>query len=207
MPPRNSSKTPPPTDAGGSAPEVWPPILIPSAAHEQAAWHAREKLGMIQQPWETARVLCLLSQMDPPPRLIVEIGCGMGGGLAAWQATGAEVIGVTIEGGDHRFTDHGATMVWGDSADPGTRKALREAIGKRQPDFVFIDGDHTADGVRADTELAMSLKPRLIGWHDIAHRIHGPDILPVYTEACRGRRHLEIVQPAPETDGFGLVWP
>ena len=148
--------------------------------------------------------------MDPPPALIVEIGCGMGGGLAAWRATGADVVGVTIEGADHRFTDHGALMVWGDSSDPATRKALRTVLDgtfKRAPDFVFIDGDHTPDGVRADAELALSLKPRLIGFHDVAHRIHGPDILPVYADACRGRRHLEIIQPAPETDGFGLVWP
>ena len=152
-------------------------------------------------------MLCLLAQMDPAPRLIVEIGCGMGGGLAAWKTAAPEVIGVTIEGADHRFTGHGATMVWGDSADPATHNQLRKALNRRPADFVFIDGDHTADGVRADWELAQILRPRLVGFHDIAHRIHGPDILPVYTEACRGRRHLEIVQPAPETDGFGLVWP
>lgn len=33
-------------------------------------------------------------------------------------------------------------------------------------DFVFIDGNHDYEHVKNDTELAMSMRPRIIMWHD-----------------------------------------
>ena len=35
-----------------------------------------------------------------------------------------------------------------------------------QFDLVFIDGDHSYEYVRTDTELAFKLKPKVIVWHD-----------------------------------------
>ena len=32
--------------------------------------------------------------------------------------------------------------------------------------FAFIDGDHTYEGVKADTEKAMLYEPQIIAWHD-----------------------------------------
>lgn len=130
----------------------------------------------------------------------------MGGGLYAWRATGAEVLAVTLEENRPHLVPHGATIIWGNSTEDETRWLLQVHLAGRQPDLVFIDGDHSTGGARADWELARGLGARIVGFHDIAHRIHGPDIAPVYAAACEGRHHHEIIAPDPETDGTGLVW-
>lgn len=141
------------------------------------------------------------------PRLIVEIGSWMGGGLYAWRSTGAEVIGVTLDQARNTVNPHGARMIWGDSTDPLVRRKLVVALAGRRPDFVFIDGDHSAAGVQADWQLARQVGARLAGFHDIAHRVHGPDIRPTYQEAYTGRHHHELIDPGDlEPDGTGLVW-
>lgn len=166
-----------------------------------------------QRPWELSRVLTILD--DLRPQVIVEIGSAHGGGLYAWQAIGAGTFGVTLE--DHRedMVAHGARMIWSDSKDPETRWLLGIMLNERKPDFVWIDGDHSEAGCRADWELAQMLGARLVGFHDISHPVHGPEVMPVYAEACRGRHHHEFTDPSgrrgpgppwDEATGTGLVW-
>ena len=55
-------------------------------------------------------------------------------------------------------------MLVGDSTDPDVRRKISE-MGPF--DGVFIDGDHSYNGVKADWEFARSLNPRRIWFHDI----------------------------------------
>ena len=59
-------------------------------------------------------------------------------------------------------------MIVGSSLDEEVREKARLA---GPYDAVFIDGDHTYDPVKADWEFALSLHPRIIGFHDIADAI------------------------------------
>lgn len=137
----------------------------------------------------------------------MEVGSFLGGGLYAWGATGAQVFSVTLGEPRDVLARHGAHVIWGDSHDPEVQWMLAANLAGRRPDFMFIDGDHTTDGARADWEFAVKTGARLVGFHDIAHRIHGPEVRPVYDEACAGRHHHELIDPGPEPDGTGLVWP
>jgi hypothetical protein len=67
----------------------------------------------------------------------------------------------TMEDGSRQFGQQ-IEIVPGDSSAIATRKRIAP-----QYDAVFIDGDHSYRGSRADFELALSLHPRLIGLHDI----------------------------------------
>ena len=64
--------------------------------------------------------------------------------------------------------DNTEQCIVGDSKSPEIRK-LAESAGPF--DVVFIDGDHSLDGVRADWEWSRTLRPRLIAFHDIADAI------------------------------------
>jgi len=57
-----------------------------------------------------------------------------------------------------------------DSHNSDTRGLVRSLLGDRSLDFLFIDGDHTYDGVRADFEMYAPLvrSGGIVAFHDIA---------------------------------------
>lgn len=133
--------------------------------------------GACQKRQELAEFLDILSELNP--EVIVEIGSYSGGTLYAWQrvAPNPLVIGMDIVPSDPTFVyqnglprgEHGAKMIIGDSRDQPTRDALLEALDGRLIDCLFIDGDHTYEGVRSDYEMYRDLvRPGgLIALHDI----------------------------------------
>jgi predicted O-methyltransferase YrrM len=146
--------------------------------------------GAIQKAGELASFLALL--MDDPPRTVVEVGSDAGGTLWAWQQLGAErVIGVDMPGGRFgsgvRLNDHGCEIVYGDSHDIDTLAELVALLELTPVDMLFIDGDHTYEGVKADFELYSPLvRPGgVIAFHDIC--IH-----PLFPEVQVFRLWLEL---------------
>ena len=61
-----------------------------------------------------------------------------------------------------------SNLIIGDSSEESTRDEVRE---NGPFDVVFIDGDHTLEGVTADWEFARSLKPKKVFFHDISETI------------------------------------
>ena len=70
------------------------------------------------------------------------------------------------------FTKRGQRLdlVRGDSHDAAVVEHVRDLLGGRRLDLLFIDGDHTYDGVRRDFESYRSLvRPGgIIAFHDIS---------------------------------------
>src|SRR3954447_14913203 len=139
-----------------------------------------------QVPWELGRLLEELSARRP--RRMLEIGTADGGSLLAFArmcSPDAHVISVDLPdapiGGGYpawriplyrAFARPGQRLdlLRADSHDPATLKQVRKLLGGRKLDFLFIDGDHTYDGVRRDHEAYGPLVAAggLIGFHDIA---------------------------------------
>jgi predicted O-methyltransferase YrrM len=67
-------------------------------------------------------------------------------------------------------------MVIGNSHDADTLARLRVALGARPVDLLFIDGDHTLDGVRHDYEWYAPLVAP--GGHVAFHDIYGHFMFP-----------------------------
>jgi cephalosporin hydroxylase len=128
--------------------------------------------GAIQKPAELAGFLALVMDLDPFD-LVVEVGSFDGGTLWAWQQICPTVIGVDLPPPGHEDTVRLNTLdcqiVLGDSHDPATLERLKGLLEGRAVDMLFIDGDHTFDGVKADHELyAPLVRPGgLVGFHDI----------------------------------------
>src|SRR6266550_1401987 len=127
--------------------------------------------GAIQKPEELAGFLALVMDLDPLD-LIVEVGSFDGGTLWAWQQICPQVVGVDLPPPGHedtvRLNSLGCQIVCGDSHDQATVDRLAGLLN-RPVDMLFIDGDHTYDGVKADYEMYSPLvRPGgLIGFHDI----------------------------------------
>ncbi len=60
-------------------------------------------------------------------------------------------------------------LIRADSHDAETLETVKEILGCRKVDFLFIDGDHTYEGVKMDFEMYGPLvrKGGIIAFHDI----------------------------------------
>lgn len=97
-----------------------------------------------------------------------------------------------------------------DSHDPKTADQVQSLLGGVPLDFLFIDGDHTYGGVRADFEMYAPLvrKGGIIGFHDIVK--HPPQIeceVDRFWDEVKIRySHSEIIKdPSQGWAGIGLL--
>jgi len=141
--------------------------------HPLAIAHtAIKEHGAIQKEGELGPFLALVMDLDPLD-LVVEVGSFDGGTLWAWQQICPDVVGVDLPPEGHedtvRLNSLGCPIVCGDSHAQSTLERLQTVLDGRRPDMLFIDGDHTYDGVKADYEMYGPLvRPGgLIGFHDI----------------------------------------
>jgi cephalosporin hydroxylase len=161
------------------------------------------------------------------PRVIIEIGTYKGGTLYVWSRsnpTAELIVSIDLPGGrygggyerrrqrlyrEFLFDRPGAAMrlLQSDSHDPATLEQLKAILGARRADFLYIDGDHTYDGVRLDYEMYSPLvrEGGVIAFHDIATRKADAGVYRLWDELKRGRRWREFVQPR-SNKGIGVVW-
>lgn len=167
--------------------------------------------GAIQKEPELAAFLALVMDLDPLD-LIVEVGSFDGGTLWAWQQICPEVVGVDLPppGLEEtvRLNSLGCQIVCGDSHASATLEQLRELLDGRPVDMLFIDGDHTYDGVKADYEMYGPLvRPGgLIGFHDIRQHPGQPYIqVNRFWATLDGDLEEFVVDPPPTWGGIGVI--
>jgi len=165
-------------------------LLKPRAAD----WHARRQ--ELKKCGEFGRMLTLVGEdfgitqvrseieglvgavRSINPKIVVEIGTHKGGNSALFcrtLETAEHIVGLDLcvqNAAKVRFfaaPEKRYTVIHGDSQVPEARKRLERALGGRPIDFLFIDGDHSYDGVRRDYELYSPLvrKGGVIAFHDI----------------------------------------
>lgn len=103
------------------------------------------------------------------------------------------------------------TLLRQDSHDARTVREVSHAFGERPVDFLFIDGDHSYDGVKADYEMYGPLvRPGgLIAFHDIvpgdAAEVGG---VPAFWQDLKtrehGRRPVSEFVESWQQGGFGI---
>jgi len=159
--------------------------------------------GAQQKPAELAEFLGLLRSCDP--QVIVEIGSYSGGTLYAWTRIAPVVIGIdnTLNVLRQEFS---AQMIIGDSHSTKTVAVLEQRLAGRPIDCLFIDGDHSYDGVRQDYEMYQTLvRPGgLIAFHDIVTHQYalGCEVVKLWCEV-RDESAVEIV--STEGDHWGGI--
>lgn len=134
----------------------------------------------VQKPAELAGLLELAAERRV--RLVLEIGSDGGGTIWAWRQLPAEVLAVSLPSGPfssgESLRPHGATVISGDSHALGTWLQVREVLAGRLVDLLFIDADHTVDGVTRDLMAYVGLvRPGgLVALHDIVPHPGKPEV-------------------------------
>jgi UDP:flavonoid glycosyltransferase YjiC (YdhE family) len=167
--------------------------------------------GALQKEEELAALLALL--LPRRPRRILEIGSDAGGTLYAWRQLGAEVIGITLPDGPYRsgvpLRCHGATVLEGDSHHPRTIRAVSTLLGQQPVNVLFVDGDHSYAGVRADVAsyLPFVAADGLVVLHDICQHPGRPEVaVHRYWQGLRNLPgSLELVSAPRSWGGIGVA--
>ena len=161
-----------------------------------------------------------------PPRFLCEIGSGLGGTLfLLTRVCDPDAVIVTIDL-DHSLVRSRINSLMGqerqriisirgDSTARETLARVKSALGKNTLDCLFIDGDHSFDGVMADFANYSPLVRRggKILFHDIVTDFKtrfGIDTgsrtggVPEFWSSLAGQFKSEEWIEDPEQDGYGL---
>ena len=142
-------------------------------------------LSALQKEREISKFCKLIAPMRP--KAILEIGTANGGTLfllSKFSAPDSLIISVDLPVGPFigginyktssfykAFTSHKQKMVLisRDSHKPSTLEKVKKNLKKKQLDILFIDGDHSYEGVKQDFEMYSPLvkKKGIIAFHDI----------------------------------------
>lgn len=65
-----------------------------------------------------------------------------------------------------------------------------KSLSIRNYEMVFIDGDHSRDGIAADTKFAFQCSPLVVAWHDYGNPDE-PDVKPFLDTLAEETYHIE----------------
>jgi predicted O-methyltransferase YrrM len=176
---------------------------------------------------EITELVTLVEKMRP--ETVLEIGTASGGTLFLFSrvaSPNASIISVDLPGGIHgggypwwktilyrsfASRKQKITLMRVDSHLDATLNDVKKMLGGRKVDFLFIDGDHTYNGVRKDFENYAPLvrKGGLIALHDIASDLDrlGCEVYKYWNETKPRYRHTEIVTTGGQTlYGIGVIF-
>lgn len=166
---------------------------------------------------------------EKTPKVVLEIGTANGGTLFCFSKLAPEdatIISIDLPGADFgggypkskiplysSFRKRGQKMFLfrEDSHAEQTLEKLKEILNAEKIDFLFIDGDHTYEGVKCDFGLygPMVSKGGLIAFHDI---VEGPPekvggVPRFWHEVKSQYRHVEIIENRDQSRyGIGVLY-
>lgn len=183
-------------------------------------------LGTLQVPSEIHRFAEIVA--DLKPRTFMEIGTCHGGTLCILsRLTGPNGTIISLDLPDGEF---GGSYKWfhipifkafpyakqklhllrGDSHSQEMGNAVRKILHEKKLDLLFIDGDHTYEGVKKDFEDYSGLvRPGgIIAFHDIVqHPSDHCDVHRLWQELKSKYRHEEIVESYSQNwAGIGVLY-
>lgn len=160
------------------------------------------------------------------PRTVIEIGTGWGGTLFLFAAVASpDAILVSIDLPSSLFgrgypgwkeslyksfarDRQMIELVRGNSHQASSVEAVERILKNRPVDVLFIDGDHTYEGVKMDFELysPMVRKGGLIALHDITPSLHNIEIeVPQFWRELRDAYENSEITFQQDEAGIGIL--
>lgn len=185
-------------------------------------------LGISARPFqmrtEILELCTMLKKRDA--KSLLEIGTASGGTLFLFSkvaASDANIISINLPSGNldawclkYRDMLYGAFATGGqkmhllkaNSHDAATLQNVNKKLAGAKLDFLFIDGDHSYDGVKKDFEMYSPLvkKGGLIGFHDISPSSMKNPVVDYWKELTKIYKYKEIEYSGGKGYGIGLVY-
>lgn len=184
------------------------------------------------RPWQIASELLEVARLidERKPKTVLEIGTASGGTLflsALLADPHALIVSIDLQHGmygggypDWKVPlyksfgrhDQQIALIQGDSHSAGTSDRLKRILDGRTIDYLFIDGDHTYEGVKQDFEMYGQLlsDEALVVFHDIvSDKSEAPDhfVSAYWNDIKGGYPHREFIQdPGQSKLGLGVLF-
>ena len=185
--------------------------------------HESYKLGMVQNYSEIYNAAEFIKNLEIES--FVEIGTDQGGTFAIWSKLAGDGVRISVDIPHGNYGQNGYNVnerdkylgaihpkshfIHGDSHSYETLEKVVKLLDGKKVDFLFIDGDHVYEGVKADYQMYRHIvKPGgWIGFHDIKdtpfHRRANCRVDLLWSE-LEGNK-VEFVDMSSELGGIGLI--
>jgi predicted O-methyltransferase YrrM len=181
-------------------------------------------IAPVQSAWELTKLAEVVHVLRP--RIVLEIGTARGGTLFTFSRlaeTDATIISIDLPGGDFgdgypqwkesiykKFASRTQNihLLRADSHSDETVAALEKILMGREIDFLFIDGDHTYEGVAKDYANYAPLVRNggVIGFHDIRSPDPSYGVPRLWNELKQKIPHEEFLEPGGINMGIGVLF-
>jgi cephalosporin hydroxylase len=175
-----------------------------------------------QNRWEITQLLKVLKKERP--RILLELGSRRGGTLFLFtQIASPDAIIISVDlvsgpiDGPHKWktplynsfvnsNKQKYIVLNMNSHDPQTLIKIKKILADKKIDFLFIDADHSYEGVKRDFESYSQLvkKGGIIAIHDIAPS--GWKINKFWTEVKSHYKSIEIIENYEKGNGIGVIY-
>jgi len=171
----------------------------------------------------------LNSTKEIEPKRLLEIGTAKGGTLFLFSQIAScdgQVLSIDLPGGKfgggyaekkiklyHTFAKDNQKIILlrKNAHEINTLNEVKSILSGQKLDFLFIDGDHTYEGVKMDFEMYSPLVRRggIVGFHDIAEQTikNECEVNKFWNEIKRNYKYREFIYDLSTTKyGVGLIY-
>lgn len=181
-------------------------------------------LQPVQVPEEITSLFEDVKKLNP--KRVLEIGTCKGGTLYLWTRVAqpdATIVSLDLRSGKvsgsysrlrtpiyRRFArrQQRLHLVRADSHKMNTLEQVKQLFGGAEIDFLFIDGDHSYEGVKRDWEMYSTLvrKGGIIAFHDVAGNYAETQVKRCWDEIKDNFRHREYMVHPEGLYGIGVIF-